>query len=50
MTPPAHIRLRLLGRLALAFEDESAPIRLSTRKAGALIAYLATSPEQTASR
>src|SRR5436190_14511767 len=50
MKPPARIRLRLLGRLALAHSDVPAPIRLSTRKAGALIAYLAMSPEQTASR
>src|SRR5258705_5095142 len=50
MTPPARIQLRLLGRLTLACSDEPAPIRLSTRKAGALIAYLAMSPEQTASR
>jgi TolB-like protein/DNA-binding SARP family transcriptional activator/Tfp pilus assembly protein PilF len=50
MKPPARIRLRLLGRLALAYGDEQAPIRLSTRKAGALLAYVAMSPEQTASR
>jgi DNA-binding SARP family transcriptional activator len=50
MKPPARIQLRLLGRLALAYGDVPAPIRLSTRKAGALIAYLAMNPEQTASR
>jgi TolB-like protein/DNA-binding SARP family transcriptional activator/Tfp pilus assembly protein PilF len=50
MEPPARIQLRLLGRLSLAYSDVPDPIRLSTRKAGALIAYLAMSPEQTASR
>ncbi|MBV8836810.1 MAG: hypothetical protein JO000_09735, partial [Alphaproteobacteria bacterium] len=50
MKPPERIRLRLLGRLAIAYGDGGPPIRLSTRKAGALIAYLAMSPEQTASR
>src|SRR5689334_22308345 len=50
MKPPARIRLRLLGRFALGAGDEPVPIRLSTRKAGALLAYLAMAPEQTASR
>src|SRR6478672_8748708 len=49
MTLPARMRLRLLGRLALTGED-SLPIRLVTRKCGALLAYLATCPEQAASR
>ena len=50
MKPPARIRLRLLGRLALARDDDPAPIRLSTRKAGALIAFVAMAPEQLATR
>jgi DNA-binding SARP family transcriptional activator len=50
MKPPARIRLRLLGRLALARDDDPAPIRLSTRKAGALIAFVAMAPEQFATR
>src|SRR6266511_1788414 len=50
MTPPARIHLQLLGRLALTLEDGSVPLRLSTRKAGALIAYLAMCRDQTASR
>jgi TolB-like protein/DNA-binding SARP family transcriptional activator/Tfp pilus assembly protein PilF len=44
-----RFRLRLLGRLELSIEDGTS-VRLSTRKAGALIAYLATTPGQTASR
>lgn len=50
MTPSACIRLRLLGRLVLTRGCDPAPIRLSTRKAGALVAYLAMSPDQVASR
>jgi TolB-like protein/DNA-binding SARP family transcriptional activator/Tfp pilus assembly protein PilF len=51
MTSSARFHLRLLGRFALtAGEGDSAPIRLSTRKTGALLAYLAMSPDQTASR
>src|SRR6201991_1192450 len=50
MIPPACIRLRLLGRPVLARGGDPAPIRLSTRKAGALLAYLAMSPDQVASR
>jgi DNA-binding SARP family transcriptional activator len=51
MTTSARFHLRLLGRFALtAGEGGSAPIRLSTRKAGALLAYLAMSADQTASR
>jgi DNA-binding SARP family transcriptional activator/TolB-like protein/Tfp pilus assembly protein PilF len=50
MKPRTCIRLRLLGRLAISFADQPDPIRLSTRKSGALLAYLATSPEQTARR
>ena len=49
MTLPARMRLRLLGRLALTGED-GLPVRLVTRKCGALLAYLATCPEQAASR
>jgi DNA-binding SARP family transcriptional activator/TolB-like protein/Tfp pilus assembly protein PilF len=50
MTPSACIRLRLLGRPVLTRGGDPAPIRLSTRKAGALVAYLAMSPDQAASR
>ena len=50
MKPPARIRLRLLGRLALAYGDDPGPIRLSTRKAGALLAVVAMSPEQASTR
>src|SRR5690242_8722751 len=50
MNPSACIRLRLLGRLALTFGDDSTPVRLSTRKSGALLACLAMAPEQTVSR
>src|SRR5882724_6594333 len=50
MTSRARMRLRLLGRLALAGDGGAAPIRLSTRKCGALLAFLAISGEQTASR
>src|SRR4051812_42102650 len=50
MTPPARIRLRLLGRPVLTRGEDPAPIRLSTRKVSALVAYLATNPDQTASR
>src|SRR4051794_29635973 len=50
MTPSACIRLRLLGRLVLTRGGKPAPIRLSTRKVGALVAYLAMSPDQAASR
>ena len=50
MTPCACIRLRLLGRLVLTRAGDPAPIRLSTRKVGALVAYLAMSPDQAASR
>ena len=50
MTASACIRLRLLGRLVLTRAGDPAPVRLSTRKAGALIAYLAMSPDQAASR
>ena len=41
--------MRLLGRLELSIDDGT-PVRLSTRKAGALIAYLAMAPDQSASR
>src|SRR5205085_7323916 len=50
MRPATRIRLRLLGRLAISFVDQGDPIKLSTRKCGALLAYLAMSPEQTARR
>jgi len=45
MTSRPCIRLRLLGRFALGLDGDVAPIRLSTRKSGALLAFLATSPE-----
>jgi DNA-binding SARP family transcriptional activator len=51
MKPSARIRVRLLGRLELTREGEAAgAIKLSTRKAGALVAYLAMRSDQTASR
>src|ERR1041384_6705447 len=50
MTPLARIRLRLLGRPVVTRGDDPAPVRLSTRKVSALVAYLAMSPGQTASR
>lgn len=50
MESTARIRLRLLGRLSLAHGDDQASIRLSTRKAGGLLAYLALSHDQTATR
>jgi TolB-like protein/tetratricopeptide (TPR) repeat protein/DNA-binding SARP family transcriptional activator len=46
----ARFRLRLLGRLELSIEDDAAPVRVSTRKAGALVAYLAMAPTHTANR
>lgn len=50
MTFSACIRLRLLGRLVLTRGGDPLPIRLSTRKSGALVAYLAMRPDQAASR
>src|SRR5262245_36580800 len=51
MPSRAPLRLRLLGRVLISAPDcEQTPIRLSTRKAGALLAFLAMSPDQTASR
>src|SRR5205823_9039777 len=51
MMPPARLRLRLLGRFGISGDDGIADsIRLPTRKARALIAYLAMSPEQAATR
>jgi DNA-binding SARP family transcriptional activator/TolB-like protein len=49
---PRHIMyLRLLDRLSVyTSELESIPIPLSTRKAGALLAYLGMRPDYTASR
>jgi DNA-binding SARP family transcriptional activator len=41
------MRLRLLGRFA---DDESRPIQLPTRKAGALLAYLGMSRDYSAGR
>lgn len=50
MTAPARIRLRLLGQPRLTLGENPAPVRLSTRKVSALVAYLAMSPDQAASR
>jgi DNA-binding SARP family transcriptional activator/TolB-like protein len=50
MTSRITMRLRLLGRLVVTAGDESAAISLPTRKAGALLAYLAMSREHAASR
>lgn len=51
MTPPARIRLRLLGSFALAQDGEPAElIETTSRKAMALVAYLAMQPEYSASR
>src|SRR6187431_1242163 len=50
MTRSACMRLRLLGRPVLTRGGDPAPIRLSTRKVGALVVYLAISPDQVASR
>src|SRR5262245_32967975 len=51
MKAPARISLRLLGRFALARDGEpTAPIELTSRKAMALVAYLAMQPEQSAGR
>lgn len=47
---PACIRLRLLGRPVLTCGADPTPVRLSTRKVTALVGYLATSPDQSASR
>lgn len=44
------MRLRLLGRLAVIPDGDSGPIQLPTRKAGALLAYLAMSRDHSASR
>lgn len=45
------LRLRLLGRFSVVVPDgESRPIQLSTRKAGALLAYLGMSRDYTAGR
>jgi DNA-binding SARP family transcriptional activator/TolB-like protein len=51
MNLPPILGLRLLGRFAItAPDDEARPIPLSTRKAGALIAYLAVKQDYTAGR
>src|SRR3954471_14072122 len=50
MKPVSRLHLRLLGRFALASENAGAgPLRIA-RKSRGLIAYLAMSPQQTASR
>src|SRR5262245_27904682 len=51
MQASARVHLRLLGRLAVAADAEfTAPIRLARKKAAALVAILAMSPDQAASR
>lgn len=50
MTVSACIRVRVLGRPVVTRAEDSTPIRLSTRKVTALVAYLAMNPDQTASR
>ncbi len=54
MQRPMPIRLRLLGRLSLACAStstsEPTPIRLSTRKTGALLAYLGMAADHSAGR
>jgi len=51
MTLRAIMRLRLLGRFGvISLDGESTPIQLTTRKSGALLAYLGMSRDYTASR
>src|SRR5262245_2577725 len=51
MQASARVHLRLLGRLAVAADAEfTAPIRLARKKAAALVAILAMSPDQAADR
>jgi len=45
-----RIRLRLLGQFGVFDESASAPIRLSTKKACALLAFVALSPGQSVGR
>jgi TolB-like protein/DNA-binding SARP family transcriptional activator/Tfp pilus assembly protein PilF len=50
MNLPVRVRLHLLGRLELSFDEESTPVRVTNRKARALLAYLAMAPGQAARR
>jgi len=51
LTSRSAMRLRLLGRLVVSsLDDQSVPIALPTRKAGALLAYLAMSRDYAARR
>lgn len=51
MKPLGGLHLRLLGRFALSGDEAGAePLRITARKSCGLIAYLAMSPQQTASR
>jgi len=50
MTSRITMRLRLLGRLVVTSGDNESAVHLPTRKAGALLAYLAMSPDHVASR
>jgi TolB-like protein/DNA-binding SARP family transcriptional activator/Tfp pilus assembly protein PilF len=50
MNQPVRFRLHLLGRLELFIDDETTPTRLANRKARALLAYLAMSAGQAATR
>jgi TolB-like protein/Tfp pilus assembly protein PilF/DNA-binding SARP family transcriptional activator len=45
-----RFHFRLLGRMELSIDDGATPVRISTRKASGLIAYLAMSPAHKASR
>jgi TolB-like protein/DNA-binding SARP family transcriptional activator/Tfp pilus assembly protein PilF len=50
MNPPVRVRLQLLGRLELFFDQDSAPVRITNRKARALLAFLAMAPGHAARR
>jgi DNA-binding SARP family transcriptional activator len=51
MKPPDRIRIRLLGGVEVFRDDGiSIPIRLSTKKVSALVAFLAMSRKQAATR
>src|SRR5215213_6922647 len=50
MNHAVRLRFQLLGRLELFFERERAPVRVTSRKARGLLAYLAMAPGHAASR
>jgi DNA-binding SARP family transcriptional activator/TolB-like protein len=51
MDAPSSIRLRLLGRFTVTIGgDSAAPVRISSRKGRALLAYLAMHPEHCSDR